>query len=64
MDKYKVYRQLVKTQKLLWNNDDSMDQDDLFEAQEIMQNLVLEFAISVGKEEEVLKEFPYLYKIN
>lgn len=57
-----MYKELSDIQRLLWKNDDYMDQETLFELQEKMAELVLNVAIKEHKITELLVEFPWLYE--
>lgn len=57
-----MYKELSDIQRLLWKNDDYMDQETLFELQEKMAELVLNIAIKEHKIIELLAEFPWLYE--
>lgn len=57
-----MYKELSDIQRLLWKNDDYMDQETLFELQEKMAELVLDVAIKEHKITELLAEFPWLYE--
>lgn len=59
-----VTEKLVEIQKLLWKNDDLISQDDLFTLQDKISDLTLESAKEEGKVDLLVKEFPYIYKIN
>ena len=61
MKKELIFNQLVELQRILWRSDDRIDQDDLFEAQDQLSSLVLDLAKDLGKDDEVVDEFPYLY---
>lgn len=57
-----IYNELVGLQKILWKNDDLLLQEDLFEIQEKVAELTLQVAESVRKTNDLLKDFPWLYK--
>lgn len=58
-----VYAKLVELQRILWEGDDLMSQDTLFEAQELVANLTLEVCFAAGKNgEELVEKFPWLYR--
>lgn len=58
----KVYAELKKIQKLLWKDDDLMEQETLFELQNYVMNLTLEYAKKENQEKDLIKSFPWLYK--
>lgn len=57
-----MYNKLKKIQQLLWKSDDRMDQDNLFELQNKVAELILEVAEKENKVEDLIKAFPWLYK--
>jgi len=62
MTKKDILKRLIKVQKLLWNNDDLMNQETLFDLQDEVQTLVLKVAEDTNSTDIILKEFPWLYK--
>lgn len=58
----KVYDDLKQIQKLLWLDDDRMDQDTLFEVQDKMSAVLLFVAKNAKKEKDLIVSFPWLYK--
>lgn len=56
-----MYNEIVHIQKLVWKDDDRMDQETLFELQENVADLALMIAQKEGKAEQLVKEFPWLY---
>lgn len=58
-----MYDELSEINKLLWKNDDMMSQEVLFEAQDKMADLLLKVATSERKCEQLVKDFPWLYKV-
>ena len=58
-----MYNEIKKIQKLLWKHDDMMDQEDLFELQEQVMELALRIAEKEKKTEQLIKDFPNLYKL-
>ena len=58
-----MYNEIKKIQKLLWKHDDMMDQEDLFELQELVMELALRIAEKEKKTEQLIKDFPNLYKL-
>ena len=58
-----VYAKLVELQRILWEGDDLMSQDTLFEAQELVADLTLKVCFAAGKTgEDLVEKFPWLYK--
>lgn len=62
MTKKDILKRLIKVQKLLWKNDDLMNQETLFNLQDEVQTLVLKVAEDTNSTDIILKEFPWLYK--
>jgi len=62
MTKKMIYNKLKQLQKLAWKNDDMMDQETLFDLQDILANLVLNVARDCDETEDLIKSFPYLYE--
>lgn len=62
MTKKDILKRLIKVQKLLWNNDDLMNQETLFDLQDEVQTLVLKVAEDTNSTDIILKEFHWLYK--
>jgi hypothetical protein len=58
-----MYEELKKLQKLLFKGDDRIDQVDLFDAQELIAEITLKAAEAEGKTKDLVKTFPYLYKL-
>ena len=58
-----IYTKVVNLQKIAWRGDDLMDQTDLFELQEELATLAMEMANQLGKCRELVKEFPWLYRV-
>ena len=58
-----IYNDLREIQNLVWQSDDLMSQDTLFEIQDKLADLMLKVAISAGKEENLARSFPWLYRI-
>lgn len=59
-----IYEKVVNLQKIAWRGDDLMDQDDLYELQEELGVLAMDIANQLGKSDELVKEFPWLYNLN
>lgn len=57
-----MYEKLEAIQEILWRNDDMIMQEDLFEAQEKLADLLLEVAVEEGKAEALAKKYPFLYR--
>jgi hypothetical protein len=59
-----MYNDIKKIQKLVWKDDDMMNQETLFE----LQGLVAEFALKIANREkktaQLLRDFPFLYESN
>jgi len=64
MKKEEIFNQLITAQNILWRGDDRINQEDLFELQDFMAELVLKVAKDVKREDVLLKEFSWLYKSN
>ena len=62
MTKKDILKRLIKVQKLLWKDDDLMNQEILFDLQAEMQVLVLTLANDTNSTDVILKEFPWLYR--
>lgn len=58
-----IYKQVVKIQELIWQDDDCIEQENLFEVQELIAKLALDIATKEHKVEELVKQFPYLYEL-
>lgn len=61
--KFVSYENIKKIQGLLWKDDDRMDQETLFDAQEEMADFALEVARFEGECEDLVKTFPWLYNV-
>jgi hypothetical protein len=57
-----MYGELKKIQKLIWKDDDRMDQDTLFRLQEYVAVLISDVAAKEKKTDDLIKSFPWLYK--
>jgi hypothetical protein len=57
-----IYEELCEIQKLLWEDDDMMGQDTLFEAQDKLANVLLTIADKTGKVDDLVKTFPWIYE--
>ena len=57
------FKEICDVQKLLWANDDLMTQDILFQLQDKVANLALKIANSEKKGAELVKQFPFLYRM-
>ena len=53
---------LLKILELVWQDDDMMNQDTLFELQDELSILALEVAIAEGKQAKLINKFPWLYE--
>lgn len=58
-----MYEKMKKILELAWSGDDHISQDDLFELQAELADLTLEIAKESGKTLDLVKSFPWLYKI-
>lgn len=58
-----LYDKIAHIQKLAWVIDDYIDQSTLFELQECICNLALEVAQKENRTEDLISDFPFLYKI-
>ena len=56
-----MYKELKKLQELMWKNEDMPDQEDWFEMQDLMAELVLKAAVREKKTDDLIKTFPFLY---
>lgn len=56
-----IYDGMVEVLHLVWECDDHMSQDTLFEIQDKLANLALISAVAARKEEDLVREFPYIY---
>ncbi len=56
-----MYSKLKKIQLLLWKSDDLMDQETLFELQDMVAEFTLQVAQKESKTGDLLKTFPWLY---
>jgi len=62
MSKEKIFNKLISINKKIWQDDDRMDQETLFDLQDELQTFLLEIAKDIKQEEKLVKEFPFLYK--
>ena len=58
-----MYKELAEINKILWRSDDCISQDDLFEVQDKVAELLLKVANKEKKGEQLVKDFPWLYKV-
>lgn len=56
-----MYAKLKPIMKLAFRIDDMIEQEDLFELQEKLAELMLEIANKEGKTEQLLKDFKGIY---
>jgi hypothetical protein len=56
----KLFAELKKVQKMLWKDDDRMEQQTLFDLQDLMAMLIFNNA-SAEQQAELCKEFKHLY---
>lgn len=57
-----MYKELKEINKMLWDCDDLMSQDTLFNLQDYVSNLLLDVANKEKQTEDLVKSFPWLYK--
>ena len=59
-----MYEKLEEIQRLLWREDDRMDQETLFELQDKVAELTMEVATQEGQEtvDRLVSKFPWLYE--
>ena len=57
-----MYKEIKKIQDMIWQDDDLMQQETLFELQEYAGNLLLKRAQKEDKTDDLLKSFPYMYQ--
>ena len=60
--KTSIYDDVIKIQEIIWRNDDTLFQEDLFELQDLVAKLALKLAAVEGKVDELVKKFPWLYE--
>lgn len=64
MDNMKrLYTELCGIQKMLWKDDDRMEQDTLFAVQDKFANVLLQVASKAGMVDDLVQTFPYLYEV-
>lgn len=56
-----IYDGMKEVLRLAWEGDDLMSQDTLFQIQDKLANLALLSAIAARQEEDLVREFPYIY---
>lgn len=64
MTKKKLFKELIELQMLIWSGDDQIGQEELFEAQNKLANILLKLGKDVDGVEELAEKFPYLYKLS
>ena len=57
------FEKVVEIQEIVWRGDDLLAQDDLFELQEKIAKFALDIAKKAHKTDELVKKFPWLYKV-
>ena len=57
-----MYKDIKRVQELLWKDDDLMNQETLFELQELVAELTLKIANREKKTAQLVKDFPHLYE--
>ena len=58
-----MYNEIKKIQKLLWKHDDMMDQETLFDVQDLVGALAKKIAEKEHKTEQLVKDFPHIYEM-
>lgn len=58
-----MYNELKELLKLVFKDDDRMDQDTLFELQDKITELTLQVAQKENKTNDLVKSFPWLYQV-
>ncbi len=56
-----MYKELKEIQKLLWKDDDRMEQETLFDLQDYVAELILKTAKEEGQLNDLLANFGFLY---
>lgn len=56
-----IYDGMKEVLRLAWESDDLMSQDTLFQIQDKLANLALLSAVAARQEEDLVREFPYIY---
>lgn len=56
-----MYKELKEIQKLLWKDDDRMEQETLFDLQDYVAKLILKVAKEEGQLNDLLANFRFLY---
>ena len=59
-----MYNAIARIQKLLWKDDDMINQETLFELQELIAEIALKIANREKKTAQLVKDFPHLYERN
>lgn len=62
MTKKELFKELMRLQELVWSGDDQIGQEELFEVQNQLANILLKLGKDVKGEEELVSKFPYLYR--
>lgn len=57
-----LYERVKELQRLVWKSDDLMDQETLYDVQDIVADIALALAKEQGKEKELVAEFSWLYR--
>ena len=58
----KIYEEIERLQTILWSGEDRIDQDKLFDAQDLLADIALRVAESEGQVERLVGKFPFLYR--
>ena len=65
MTKADIYAKLKTINAIAWRDDDLMEQENLFDLQEQLANLLLAVAQDCGEKTltDLVRSFPYLYSV-
>lgn len=56
-----MYEKLKVVNKILWEDDDIISQENLFSLQDYVADLLLEVAEKENKVDDLIQSFPWLY---
>lgn len=62
MKKSDIFNKLMEIQDLIWEEDDMLSQESLFEVQNITAKLVLNLANDLEKGSILIEKYPWLYR--
>ena len=62
MDKEIIYENVCMIQKKLWEHDDLMTQETLFDLQDMVCEFALRLAEDLNREDDLIRRFPWLYR--